>query len=1069
MKKSLDPFRLAKLVGVDEPIGSLSCADENLYVGTTQGNLLQYEVDWAADSSSGAGALGASGASGGQGAASAKRVGAVRLSPKQAVEQIRVSRGFVFALADGVLSVLPGNLEAGAATVLCRDVKHFCLHTGVDDAQEGQEGSQGPLEVCVSLRKKLVLYSHNGRAFEPRQEFPTSDVALALAWHKTWICAGFKREYSLYSDRAGVPREICHLDGKFAPQIAVLPGGELLLLVQENVGLFYNLATQKPSPKNTAMWPRRLTEVGAAINYVMGSAGAQIDVFSVRDQKSCQTLVLDGNVVAMCQAPNGKALVASQNAVTCLDPVPFDIQVQGLLLQVRVSDAQDLLNASFSAEDPLRDSHLDRFHMLAGWALFSDMQFADAFRHFTYSPGFPIARLLAFWRPLLPADVSISALANSSVIDTGVPEPRDLEDFIRERLASQRSGEDSSPSKVSARVNIANPAMASFLLKQREALLCQERMPAPQRAFGVPTDLNMMLRVVDTVLLKLLVERGEGEVDSRLQRILDKGVRCGVEDCEEFLRERGRFDVLARVWKAHGMYDLVLEHWSAMLRDAGRGASGAAKRSQIVADMSDALQNASRTRDGADLLRRYIPQLLEVATPAVLSLFVGERGGASDTAAAGAALGAEDVLTLLANHDDLLLGYLESRVVNQRDVDPKHRLRLGMIYLQQVADEVKKSGSGGSKRESVLKFFEETDHLDAHGLLPKAEELGLHEERVVLHRREQEHRQALQILVEGLNDLPRAEIYCRIVMAQAALATTAAAAVAAARGSAPPRPGVALANAAAPGVCDGRKLSTMVFCSPPPPWAVPVVFKPRRGSSAAEEESEAQSHAVELPQQDGPGAFLGAALTSSGDSEQDDNQLGVSAFRRAAAGLASGGSRPLLLFLQVLLGAYAGAEVSPQKYPKVVAEYRDAALSLLGGYAGFHDLAPHDIVGLLPSDWSLESLAEYLTKCTRLFLHERRALMLEENLSSMAYLKTFDALAHERMRKVTITGDRCCPVCNRRFVDRDSVGKAFIAYPNETCVHLQCKEDLSVCPKTGQNFTDNLSVLCNALCADSSD
>merc|ERR1719476_156193 len=70
----------------------------------------------------------------------------------------------------------------------------------------------------------------------------------------------------------------------------------------------------------------------------------------------------------------------------------------------------------------------------------------------------------------------------------------------------------------------------------------------------------------------------------------------------------------------------------------------------------------------------------------------------------------------------------------------------------------------------------------------------------------------------------------------------------------------------------------------------------------------------------------------------------------------------------------------------------------------------------------------------------------------MAYLKTYDALKNERLRKVTITGDRCCPVCNRRFVDKDSVGKAFVAYPNETCVHLQCKEDISVSPKTGQSL-----------------
>merc|ERR1711862_529749 len=150
-------------------------------------------------------------------------------------------------------------------------------------------------------------------------------------------------------------------------------------------------------------------------------------------------------------------------------------------------------------------------------------------------------------------------------------------------------------------------------------------------------------------------------------------------------------------------------------------------------------------------------------------------------------------------------------------------------------------------------------------------------------------------------------------------------------------------------------------------------------------------------------------------------------------------------------------------YPKVSVEYREAALALLVAYVGHPDLPPHEVIGLLPAHWPLEGLAGYLSACARVSLHARRASMLEENLSSMAYLKTFGAWAGERRRKVWITGDRCCPVCNHRFVDKNSVWKAFVAYPNETCVHLQCKDDPSVCPKTGQSFADDLSEYCHAL------
>lgn len=288
-------------------------------------------------------------------------------------------------------------------------------------------------------------------------------------------------------------------------------------------------------------------------------------------------------------------------------------------------------------------------------------------------------------------------------------------------------------------------------------------------------------------------------------------------------------------------------------------------------------------------------------------------------------------------------------------------------------------------------------HLDCHALLTRAQGLCLHEECVVLCCRLHRHQEALRTLVEDLNDLGRAEMYCRIVMEGREL------------GSSTPSDPV---DEVSP------------FTPDPPAWAKSIAFAPRKGAPAAVGPTTAEEHP---------------------------------ACRR------EGRPRPLMLLLKVLLDACVGAAQRPAEYRKVSAEYRDAALSLLMCYAGLCDLPPSDVIGVVPDDWTLEFLAPYLSKCARLCLHGQRSSLLEESLSSMAYLKTFAAWATERMRKVSISGDRCCPVCNRRFVDKDLVGKAFVAYPNETCVHLQCKEDLSVCPKTGRSFADNLSVFCHAL------
>eukprot|EP00928_Gymnodinium_smaydae_P017545 TRINITY_DN16710_c0_g6_i1.p1 TRINITY_DN16710_c0_g6~~TRINITY_DN16710_c0_g6_i1.p1 ORF type:complete len:1102 (-),score=238.85 TRINITY_DN16710_c0_g6_i1:33-3338(-) len=1101
MRKGLDPFRVVSLLTAEETVESLACGEGCVYVGTSQGSLIQYDVPWAISS-----AADGSGKATGELSASVRKRGSVKLSGRHPVELVRTAPGFVFALAEGALSVLPSDLQAApTAAVLSKDVKSFCIRCHAEDASQPP-----PVELCLSLRKKLVLYGYNGRSFEPRQEFPTAEPATTLVWHRTWICAGFRREYSLYSARAGVPREICHLDGKFPPHVVGVSGDELLLLIQEGVGLFYNLSTQQPSPKSTVTWPRRVTCLGSAGSYILGSAaGGQVDVFSVRDQKNCQTLMLDSSAVAVCTAPGGRALVAYQGGtVACLDPVPFERQLQMLLLQVRIPDAQDLLNASFGPEDPRRSEQLARFQALSGWALFGDLQFAQAFRHLSYAPGFPAARVLGFWRKHLPGDVDPVALLAAVGSSGGAgasaggaenaPEPKDLEEFVRAQLATRRPSTSAgaspgmesaggSAAQASAMVDVANAAAVTFFLRQRETLLACERPSSAQHDAKLVAEPGRLLRAMDTVLLKLLVDVGTEEV--RLQRLLDAGPRCDVADCEGFLRQRRRFDVMGRLWKGQGMYEAALKQLSSMLNDGsavGGNAGGPGPtftRTQLVADMGDTLRAAATSPSGAALLRRYVPQLLDAGPAAALRIFVDDKGLALPSALSDA-----EVLELLADHEELVLGFLESRVLGKRGqaaqgVDPRQALRLGGIYLSQVSSEARAAGIASPQYEKVLRYLEETENLDAAPLLPKAEELALPEARVVLHCRSGGHGQALQILVEALNDLPRAEIYCRVVMARGAAAAAACASAAASA-----VPGTASTSAASAGArqapyggdavsgftsgsekaVEGRcAVDASIFCSPPPAWAAPEVFPLKRGAgggAAAEEEEAQPQQSSELPP-DGPAALLGPA--ASGPSGPSPEELfGAACLRLAAVGAGGAAPGPLMLFLQALLSACAGAEKDPTRYPKVASEYREAVLSLLVGYAGHHDLPPNEVIGLLPADWTLDRLAGYLTKCTRILLHAQRAGMFEENLSSMAYLKTFDAVARERQKKVTITGDRCCPVSNRRFVDKDSVGKAFVAYPNETCVHFHCKEDIHVCPKTGTNFSDNLSVYCSALSPD---
>jgi len=984
MKRSVDPFRAIPILTIEETVLSVAPAGDSLYVGTSAGNLLKFTVESEAIAPG-----------------SAEQRAAVRLSNKRSVDLVAATEGLVFALCDGILHVLPPNIDQSSGTALTRDAKHFCLQTTKDGAQNRHP------QLCVSTSKRLVLYCHNGSSYEMQKEFQAPEAALSLVWHHSWICAGFKKEYRVYSDRNGLSNDLCPVDGKYTPTLTVVSEGqELLVLSQEHVGVFFSPLTQQRSYKNPIVWPKRIVSLGVAGPYLLGATSTgQVEVVSVRDQRSCQSLALGAPVASMASVGT-RIFVACEGSVVCLDPLPYDQHIDKLLLQVRIEDALTLMNVNFGPEHPRWEGEMHRFHVKAGWALFKDLQFKQAFVHIMYSRDFNLVRLLLFWKRYLPASFEQTGVGALGKAETGEPEPSAIESFVQARLQARQHQEggdkDVGSAVVKANVEMANAAVVTFFIKQRDALLAQDREPSAPRT--PPRDPAVLLRAVDTVVLKLLVETHAD--DKRLREFLDGDVRCVVEDLQEFLRGAGRHDILARLFKARNMHDAELREWRQLLARSGSDeASGVPSRERVVSEMVSALANVVDAPRATELLREHVPGLLAVEPSAVLRIFTGApkpglRGGG--------ALRPDDVIQLLGSHEDLIAGYLEHLVLKTRNAEPHHRSRLALMYVAQVERE--RAGNPRAdvtspSRAKLLLFLEEADDFDTIELLQRIEALELHEERAVICAHEKRHEEALQILVEVLDDLPRAEQYCRMVMAT---------------------------KQRGPGA-QRKKESPSLFSDEPPVWARPIAFAGR-------------------PQNTNTG---GTNPGGANDGERD-------AAKQECASDASG-VRPLLLFLKALLAAHRDVQLQRGKYRRTVAGYQEAVLALLTAYAAHRDLPPHEVMGLLPSDWPLAVLSGYLSKATRSAQHERRASMLEENLSSMAYLKTFKSWAHERMRKVHITGDRCCPVCNRRFVGKDSVGKAFIAYPNETCVHLQCKEDLSVCPKTGRSFADNLSVFCRAL------
>jgi len=662
-----------------------------------------------------------------------------------------------------------------------------------------------------------------------------------------------------------------------------------------------------------------------------------------------------------------------------------DAKIQELLLQSQVSEALTLFNSHVTPEDTDWLSRSCNFHAAAGWAYFQNLSFVQACQHFMYAPEAVVQHLLCFWRQFLPAGWEPQPSGSRGC--ELAPKPVDIESFVQAQMRAKATG-----GVQASTIAAANLALSGFLLKQRSALQAQDRGGSgPCSKAGQSAAGPSLMQAVDTLVLKLLVEVQAD--DDKLQELLAQNPCCVVEDCESFLKSRGRSDLLAHLWKARREYEHVLQEWSQLLRTAcAAGASARSLKEQAVQEMTDALVGAMGQANGRQALQQYVPELLAVDPTAVLPVFTGAHaqfGPASP-------LTVDEVVKLFGDHEQLTLGYLEAMLHRQPHLEQKHKVQMGTLYLSQVKEELRVGVEMGPMRSKLLEFLEQTDDV-GQVLLPQVEELHLHQERVVLLCKEHRHSEALQVLVEVLDDLQHAETYCLIL---------------------------ALKHAAK----QGEQLPRL-FATDPHPSVRATAFRQAQTVAAA----------------------------SAGGDEADPSLW------KSAPSTDAVQETPLFLLLRALVEAHSSAQQGVGAYKRSADEYRNSSVHLLTTYAGHPNLPPAEVLKLLPSSWTMASLAEYLTKAGRFALHERRVRMLEENLSSMAYLKTFNALAQEKMRKVNMTGDRCCPVCNCRLVGQDAVSKAFAAYPNETCVHVQCQQDPAVCPKTGRDFAESASVYGYAL------
>jgi len=122
------------------------------------------------------------------------------------------------------------------------------------------------------------------------------------------------------------------------------------------------------------------------------------------------------------------------------------------------------------------------------------------------------------------------------------------------------------------------------------------------------------------------------------------------------------------------------------------------------------------------------------------------------------------------------------------------------------------------------------------------------------------------------------------------------------------------------------------------------------------------------------------------------------------------------------------------------------AVALLNSHMGDFDTV--EVMKLIPEEWSIGLIYQFLSGSVRLSLHKSRTTKLLSSLARGENIKMKSSHMISQKARLLVTEDRLCQACRRPFND-----PAVARYPNGVTTHIHCGRNKTVCPVTGHVFS----------------
>lgn len=692
---SLKAFDLVPVVDRVNPAGeksksNIQCMEqifENLYIGTSDCYLIHYCVERGTNNI-------------GKTIFMNRLQRSKNLGLKKPIGQLLAlpTIGHMLVLVDGCVSVVSMYglefLRGTPGRDLIRNVAVMARNN------KPSNFSHDHCQICVGTRRKTIqVINLSAGECIILKEINLSDSPTSLAINANFICTNIDNQYYMIDYTQSHLQELFTYEVyNVKPVVKQLARDEFLLNgPTDTMGMI--VTSKGLSMHQPLTWNDGFSSVAFSYPYILVLGDTTVTIHSILDQRQKQAMSFTGGVL-ICDF-DGQVLIAMQRSIMAFVPVPFNKQIQMLLLDKRVEEAFGLLVVSSKLNPKQYDeSYVKQVKAQAAFVYFSDAQFEKALPLFVES-GVDPREVVVLYPLMMPASKDYAPSR---------PLLHNIKDLTVIVKGSKTVFAD------------AKKMLLAYLESTRSVFpVCKVE--------------------IDTALMKLYAECNH----SNLTGLVTGENAIHTEEAFTWLAQSKRFHALALYYHHHLQQSKkAFDIWRKLT--SGELADERFPGLEFVVDQLTNVRELGMVWTNSSWVMKKDQKL-------GVRIFTARDD-----------LDAEQVCDFLKKYPSALQGYLEFLVYERETKSEEHHTHLALIYVDLVIGLLSKSLKDDvdveQARSKLQSLLESSSLYRVSSVLQKISRYPLYKEIATLYGKMEQHDRALKILVYQLKDFEAAEHYC---------------------------------------------------------------------------------------------------------------------------------------------------------------------------------------------------------------------------------------------------------------------------------------------------------------------